>query len=78
MTNTWKIGSVKWRKRRHDDRANAVSGPFVESKFLSLLDAIDQGRAVSWTQQTELRIHNLDGKISSSDSYGRDPNPPKG
>lgn len=41
-------------------------------------DAIEQGRAVSRSQQTELRIHNLDGKISSSDSHGHDPNPPKG
>lgn len=41
-------------------------------------DAIDQGRAVSRSQQTELRIHNRDGKIGSSDSHGRDPNPPKG
>lgn len=41
-------------------------------------EAIEQGRAVSRSQQTELRIHNLDGKISSSDSHGHDPNPPKG
>jgi len=41
-------------------------------------EAIDEGRAVSRTQQTELRIHNRDGKISSSDSHGGDPNPPKG
>lgn len=41
-------------------------------------EAIDEGRAVSRTQETELRIHNRDGKISSSDSHGGDPNPPKG
>ena len=41
-------------------------------------EAIDQGRSVSRSQQTELRIHNRDGKISSSDSHGGDPNPPKG
>ena len=41
-------------------------------------EAIDQGRDVSRAQSTELRIHNKDGKISSSDSHGGDPNPPKG
>ena len=29
-------GDVKWRKRRYDDRLNAVSGSFAESKFLRL------------------------------------------
>ena len=41
-------------------------------------EAIDKGRAVSRAQDTELRIHNRDGKISSSDSHGGDPNPPRG
>lgn len=41
-------------------------------------EAVDKGRAVSRNQETELRIHNRDGLISSSDSHGRDPNPPRG
>ncbi|WP_140985844.1 DUF2188 domain-containing protein [Asticcacaulis tiandongensis] len=41
-------------------------------------EAIDYGRQVSQNQRTELRIHNLDGRIAQSDSHGRDPNPPKG
>jgi len=41
-------------------------------------DAIDYGRQVSRNQETELRIHNKDGRISESDSHGHDPNPPKG
>jgi hypothetical protein len=40
--------------------------------------AVDAGRSVSRNQHTELRIHNRDGQIASSDSHGRDPNPPKG
>jgi hypothetical protein len=40
--------------------------------------AIDKGRAVSRNQESELRIHNRDGRIASSDSHGRDPNPPLG
>jgi hypothetical protein len=41
-------------------------------------EAVDQGREVSRKQGTELRIHNRDGRISSSDSHGGDPNPPRG
>jgi hypothetical protein len=41
-------------------------------------EAVDFGRQVSRNQQTELRIHNQDGRIGQSDSHGRDPNPPKG
>lgn len=41
-------------------------------------EAVDQGREVSRNQGTEFRIHNKDGKISSSDSHGNDPFPPKG
>lgn len=41
-------------------------------------DAIDYGRQVSRNQETELRIHNKDGRIGQSDSHGHDPNPPKG
>jgi hypothetical protein len=40
-------------------------------------DAVDWSRDVSRNQETEFRIHNLDGKISQSDSHGNDPNPPK-
>lgn len=41
-------------------------------------EAVDQARQVSRNQETELRIHNRDGRIAQSDSHGRDPNPPKG
>lgn len=40
--------------------------------------AIDRGREVSRNQQTELVIHNRDGKISGADSHGNDPFPPQG
>lgn len=41
-------------------------------------DAILKGREVSRNQETELRIHNKDGRIAQSDSHGNDPYPPKG
>lgn len=41
-------------------------------------EAVDRARTISRNQQTELRIHNKDGRISRSDSHGNDPNPPHG
>ncbi|MDK9723131.1 MAG: DUF2188 domain-containing protein [Rhodospirillales bacterium] len=41
-------------------------------------DAVDCGREVSRNQETELRIHNLDGKVGQSDSHGHDPRNVKG
>ena len=40
--------------------------------------AVDRAREISRNQETELRIHNRNGRIGSSDSQGGDPNPPKG
>lgn len=39
--------------------------------------AVDKGREISKNQDTELVIHNKDGKISNPDSHGNDPCPPK-
>lgn len=41
-------------------------------------DAIDSGRVISRNQNSELRIHNRDGRIARSHSHGGDPYPPKG
>lgn len=57
-------------KRGGADRA---SGHFDTKQ-----QAVDFGREVSRNQQTELRIHNRDGRIAQSDSHGGDPNPPRG
>jgi len=41
-------------------------------------DAVDSARQVSRNQGTELRIHNKDARIATSDSHGHDPHPPEG
>lgn len=41
-------------------------------------EAIDQGRRISQNQESELIIHNKNGRISGSDSHGNDPFPPRG
>ncbi len=41
-------------------------------------DAVDRARQISRNRDSELYIHNKDGKISGKDSHGNDPHPPKG
>ena len=53
--------------------AERASGHFDKKQ-----DAVDASREISRNQGTELKIHNLDGKIAQSDSHGNDPKPPKG
>ena len=60
-----------WDVRRGG--ADRASGHFETKR-----EATDFGREVSRNQQTELRIHNRDGKIAQSDSHGPDKCPPKG
>ena len=57
-------------KKDNSERASAC--------FETKKDAIDYARQVSKNQNTELVIHNKDGKISQKDSHGNDPYPPKG
>jgi hypothetical protein len=57
-------------KRGGSERASA--------HFDTKRQAVSEGREISRNQQTELRIHNRDGRITQSDSHGRDPNPPRG
>ena len=40
--------------------------------------ATDRAREISRNAETELKIHNRDGRISQSDSYGNDPRNIKG
>lgn len=45
--------------------------------FASQKDAIEYGRSISRSHATELVIHGRDGRLSSKESYGKDPNPPR-
>jgi len=56
-------------KREGADRA---SGHFDRKS-----DAMDRGRDLARDQRTELVEHGRNGRIQDSDSYGRDPYPPK-
>ena len=41
-------------------------------------EAVQRARTISQNQNTELVVHNKDGRIAGKDSYGNDPYPPKG
>ena len=45
--------------------------------FGTKADAMERGRELARSNRTELVEHSRDGRIRDSDSYGRDPNPPK-
>lgn len=53
-------------------------GERSSGNFDTKAEAVGRAREISRNQGTELRIHNLDGRIASSDSHGNDPNPPRG
>lgn len=46
--------------------------------FETQQEAIERGREIAINQQSELLIHNREGKIRERNSYGNDPYPPKG
>ena len=52
-------------KRDGGKRASHVTDTKAEAEKL--------GREISRNQETELQVHNKDGKIASSDSHGNDP-----
>lgn len=56
----------------------AGGGKRASSHHDTKQEAIARGREISRNQQSELRIHNKDGRIAQSDSHGNDPHPPKG
>jgi len=60
-----------WNVRRGG--AARASGHFHTKK-----EAIQRAREISRNAETELKIHNLDGRVAESDSHGNDPRNIKG
>lgn len=56
-------------KRDHAQRASA--------HFATKREAVDRAREISRNANSELVVHNLDGRISRADSHGNDPCPPR-
>ena len=55
---------------------NKVDGNVV-SHHRTKENAVEAGRGVARSRESEHVIHGRDGKIDSKNSYGNDPNPPK-
>ena len=53
-------------------------GKRTSGHFDAKKEATDRARKLSQNQNTELVIHNKDGKISQKDSHGNDTCPPEG
>ncbi|MBA0215359.1 DUF2188 domain-containing protein [Pectobacterium brasiliense] len=50
----------------------------VTKTFDTQREAIDYGRGIARSQESELVIHRPDGRIRDKDSYGNDPFLPRG
>jgi hypothetical protein len=60
-----------WAVRRSgSDKATRV--------FETQVEAVRAAREIARNQRTELYIHGRDGLIRERESFGNDPNPPKG
>ena len=59
-----------WATRKEgNERASGV--------YTTKSEALERGRNQAQREKVELVIHGKDGKIQDSDSYGRDPFPPR-
>ena len=56
-------------KKPHAERASKHTDTKAE--------AVDRARDICTNEKAECVIHGMDGKIQKSNSYGRDPFPPK-
>ena len=68
--STYNDGGVWKSKVEGSSRAAHTGGTKAEQQAI--------GRDMARDRGVEHTIHNLDGKIGSKNSYGNDPNPPKG
>ncbi len=63
---------------KDESRWNIKQGGVTIEHNRTKKEAVDNARVISKVRQTELTIHNKDGKISKKDSHGGDPFPPRG
>ena len=73
-TNSHHVTFNKETNKWQGKRAGAVRASVVGN---TKNEVVKTTREISKNQETELKIHNKDGKISQSDSHGKDPCPPK-
>lgn len=63
-------GTKKWDTKVEGQKEPLASSP---TKLVAQKKSTEEAKKTG----VEHIIHNMDGKISDKDSYGKDPNPPK-
>lgn len=61
----WSRSLSKWRLK--------TAGKYIAREYRTKRMAIAAGRDLARASRAELKIHNMDGRISDSVSYGNDP-----
>lgn len=61
----------RWAVKRGGDLENF-------STHLTQKEAVASGRLLAQEDEVEFVVHGRDGRIRRKDSFGNDPNPPKG
>ena len=56
----------------------AAGNPNALGQFRTKAEAVDFGRSYAKARGAEHKVHNMNGRIAYSDSYGNDPFPPRG
>jgi len=69
---------VTYDKNEGDWKVLRGGADRASGRYDTKQQAINAARQISRNQNTELKIHNQDGKIAQSDSHGNDPFPPRG
>ena len=53
--------------------SNKVVGSVPQDILIQKQEAVQRARTISQNQNTELVVHNKDGRIAGKDSHGNDP-----
>lgn len=69
---------VTYDKQAEDWKVIRGGADRAAGRFDTKQQAVDAAREISRNQGTELKIHNMNGRIAQSDSHGNDPHPPRG
>ena len=72
------MGKNQWVSPRENGWAVHGEGNTRDTKhFNTQKEAADYARNIATNQKSEVIVQGTDGRISSKDSYGNDPCPPK-
>jgi len=77
-SNRGKTHHVTYDRSAKDWKVQRGGADRAAGRYDTKAEAVKAAREISRNQGSELKIHNMDGRIAQSDSHGNDPFPPKG